>query len=273
MRLFNERRVLVDEHELGVGRCTEGTRGRVDALDHGGHALVAIGENVPFAEGTHVGVRPADVERGGGQESVAARRPPAANASKGKRDDLLAEQCDEPLHRAAERLILVAPAHRLAERNGAADGAERPAQELDRWASLLDAPAHDVAPRLGLRATAGLLDDAELADGDAELGREGLGRLRRFAVLERGCLGWTDDLFVEIELSSDHIGDVDRQSARRSQRTHGAVLEPHLCELFGGDERQRGECRVDERRRQLFDADLEQQGQGGRVWHGAGTKH
>ena len=264
--LLDERRVLVDEHRLGVVRAPGGARGGVDALHHRGDALLAVDEHVTLAELLDVRGGALHVEVCRREEPVAARGARRLRARERQRDHLVAEQRDQPLHRAPERRVPVGPPHRLAEGDGRAHALERPREQLHRRPPCLHAPPDDVAPGLLLRACL-LLDDDERIDARPELRGEGLARLGRLAVLEGHRLRRSDDLLVEIELPGGDALHHDREAPRRAQRAHVPVREPHLRELVGDDLRQGGERDVDEGGGKLLRADLEEQGQRSR--HGS----
>ena len=89
----------------------------------------------------------------------------------------------------------------------------------------------------------------------------------RLSFLERRGFGGADDLLVEVELARGDAVNDDRQSARRAERARFSVCEAHFRELVGDDAWEDGESCVDERRRQLFDPDFEQEGFRGRLGH------
>ncbi len=267
VRLLDEGRVLVDEDRRRVLRSAGRARGRLHALHHRAYPLVAIDEHVPAAELLDVGAGAPQIERLRREKPVAARGPPALGAREGQRDDLFAEEGDDPLHRASERRVQVGPAHRFAKRNRAAYGAERGTEELQGRAPRLDPPPDHVAARLGL-GSGGLLDDAERPDRDSQLGRERLRSLRRLSVLERCRLRGADDLLVEVELARRHLVDDDRKAARRAQRAHVPVRESHLRQLVGGNLR---EARRAPRRRRTKGAPrCQSRGEGRRTWPSRG---
>ena len=269
VRLLDERRVLVDEHRLGVVRAPGRAGRRVDALDHHAHALVAIDEHVPSAELLDVRLGALHVEGRGREEAVAARLAPAPHAGERHRHDLLAEQRDDPLDGPAERRVEVAPAHRLAERDRRAHARERPAEELHGGAPALDAPADDVPPRL-LLGPGRLVDDrqrveplcrASLANASAAF--VGLPSLN--AALSGGPM-------TSSSRSSWRAATSRTTTASRRGVPSGcdlAVRQARVRELVGHDGRERRERGVDERRGELLGADLEEEWERG--GHRGGT--
>ena len=142
--------------------------------------------------------------------------------------------------------------------------AERRAEQLGRRAPLLDAPSHEVAAGL-LLAGRRLVDDLHLIETDAELLREGLGRLGGLAVLEGGALGRADDLFVQIELLDGDLLHDDRKPARGPERLHLAVKKPELSQTCGDEGGEGGEPGIDKRGGELLDADFQKQGMRGHL--------
>ena len=260
VRLLDERRVLVHERRLGIVGPAGDARRRFQARDHRLYPLVAIDEHVSLAELIDVRLRARHHERRGREEPVAARLAAARHPCEGELHDLVPEERDDPLNRAAEGRVQVCPAHRLPERDGGADPREHVPEQLRGRTAALDAPPDDVPSGLLLRR-ARSLDDRERVDRNAELCGECLGGLGRLAVLEGGGLRRADDLFVEIELPGRHVVHDDREAAGRPERRDRTVRQAGVRELVGDDLRQRHEGGVDERRGQLLGADLEQKGE------------
>ncbi len=137
---------------------------------------------------------------------------------------------DEPLHGTTERRVTGSPAHRLAERDLAAELGEGLAHELARVLPLLlSATDHEASGLLLPRGD--FLDDRGLVERDPELARERLGRLRRLAVLVRGGLGRAGDLLVEIGLTLRDIRDEEGEPPWSTERAHLAVGEAQGREL------------------------------------------
>ena len=126
------------------------------------------------------------------------------------------------------------------------------AEERDRGLTGL-APGADEVLALGR------LDAAQVGDGAAELGGERLGRLGGHAVLERGLDGRARHLLREVGLADGEAVDDEREPPRRAVRVDGAVGEAELGEALLGELGQGAEGALDERGRQLLDADLEQE--------------
>src|SRR5690606_20907911 len=118
----------------------------------------------------------------------------------------------------------------LLEGDLGADLRERLAEELARLAAALLPAADDVATCL-LLARGRSVDDCELLDGDAQLRRERLRRLRRLAVLERRRLGRPHHLFVEVGLALGDVLHEDGEAPWGPEGVDGAVREAQGFEL------------------------------------------
>ena len=212
VRLFDQRGVLVDQGGLWIVDSPRRLRRGCHPFHHRLRALAPVREDMVVAELVEVGAGALDDEAVRGEEPVSARLRRASHACEAHVDEVLAVEGDEPLHGAPEGDVADPPSHGLAKRDRAADVGEDFAEELARGLPFFDAPADDVAPRLLLARAElgglGLVDDDELGDRHAELGREGFGGLRGLAVFEGRGLGGTDDFFVEVELG---VGEARRR--------------------------------------------------------------
>ena len=264
VRLLDERCVLVDERGIRVVDAARGLRRRRHALHHRLRALGAIDEDVLGAQRIDVRVGDADLEGARREEAMAARRLARANARERDVDDLVAEERDEPLHRAARTWRCRCPSA-----STCGTGSRRTARRAPcRASSRASRPVSCRRPTTKRPAfclpLASFVDDRERVDVDAELVREGLGGLGGLAVLVRGGLGRTHDLLVEIRLRLADAVDEEREASCRAERADLAVRQAERLELRAGEARQGSERGVDERGGELLGSDLEKE----RLRHG-----
>ena len=227
MRLFHERRVLVDEHRLGVVRAAGGAgprrprgpsscaRARPGRRARGARAAAAT-----YAPGSLESKRRA---RGSGARAIARPLFTPANAH-----GTTSWPKSATSHCTGRPKVASRSAQRIDLRKGMAAHTRSRArpQQLDGGRGLSrhggrrrTAPASASGPRPSRRSRA--------RRRHAQLRRERFGRLGGLAVLEGHRLGRTDDLLVEVELARGHPLDEDRQPpracpARAPRRGRGA---------------------------------------------------
>ncbi len=218
-------------------------------------ARVGIDDHVRRVQRGLVRDRGRDLHRVVREKAMTAAVTPGGVPGPLYRDDLGAQQRDEPLHRPHERGLAPAPAHRLRPRDA---GRELDEQRRQQRAGILPG---DLARRDRVQAL--LAGDFFLRDRgrvDAVLRGEPLPGLRQRAVRrERGGHRRTDDLVAQIRLALGELAHDQRDPARRAEHAHAGMAEPRGREL-GLDLR----GQLDERARQhlgrnLLAADLEQQ--------------
>ena len=192
VRLLDERRVLADQERVGHQHAARFHRRRLEPLDHGPLALGRVDQDVRPAESLHVAFGPLERDGLGREEAVTVGRALGFGAREAHRDDLLAVQAEEPVHRTPERDVALPPSHRLTEGDAPAELTQEIRQHLGRRLARLFAQTGHVG------ALVGLLDHQRL-DRETELLGEADRRLLRRAVrLERRGLGRTEDLLGEI---------------------------------------------------------------------------
>jgi hypothetical protein len=246
------------EHLIDQGLVTE--EGAVGLLRGGGQAFDQ--QRAALLErGHHVGLLERGLVAGGRvegdppirQEAVPAGLPAALHVREHDRHHLGAEERDDPLERAAERGLDVAPAHRLGELELLDTGVQNVGQQLDRPPALLFHVGRQV---LALRRRHAL----QLLDGQLHrLGELDRRHLRLAVGLEGRLHGRALHFLHHVVGLLDQPVHQQREAAGRAEAANGAVAHPRGGALLLEEALELVEGGDDEAGRQLFAAELEEQ--------------
>ena len=251
LRLFDERSILSDEERVEDELAVQLLRRRDEPLGHEVGAALHLDDDVVFTEARDVLRGARELERRAAEKAMPLGRPPGDCAGEFERHDVIAEQGDEPAHRASESGISVRPAHGLAKRDLRAYPCERGGQECLRRTAFFESVRGDV------RALRRLLHEQGV-ERDASLRRECLGRARRArSGVECDPSGRTEHDVGEVGLLQRDVVHHHREPPWGSFGAHDVVRETKLREPGADQIRQRFDCSADERRGELLDADLE----------------
>ena len=249
--LLDQRRALVEQELVVHQLAADLVRRELERVLHLAATLGGVDEDVRASERVDVSACALDGERVRRQEAMPAALVACGDVGERERHHLVAEQRHEPVDRAAEGVLARAPTHLLGERDARADLGQELAQELGRRLALLGDVRGDVVALVGGELL-------QLRDLDPVLLGEALGRARRRAIPKRRAPGRAGHGLASIFLP---IGQTSRDepetpwSAEDGQR---GGLEARANEGVLGRRRQRLQPGRDERRGELFDADLEQ---------------
>ena len=212
--IFRDQTFVLDQLEAGFGGEIRG------ALPDDARALVLVDDDVAGTQLFDIIGGRADRDRAGMVEAVTDRRGAAGDAGDLERNDIAAEQGDDPLQRPHPAKTLgrrgcVSPAHRFGPGEGAHDGRDRLGQHRGgRAAGFLDHGEEDSVA----------LD--ELVARQPRLAQEPLQRLRR-----RGRARPFQLLAHRLGLGRQAARD-QREPARSRIGLHGLRGEPGSRELF-----------------------------------------
>jgi len=225
-------------------------------------ALRGIGDHLRAAQRFHIGIGVGDPHRLVGHETMAARVPRAVHAEQLGLDHLIAVQHHQPVQRAHEAVVVIAPTHRLGDRQRLDGfGEDFRQQHRQRLADALRHQHEAFALVGGLACQRG--DVHALPGGETAQRRRGLA----IGIQRRGH-GRAQRARFAIGLARCQRLHMHRQAPRRAVVARGAQREavPRQPGMHGFGQRARQ--RIHRANRQFLDAQLDQQRLAGGLSHG-----